>query len=247
MRLVKPALLTLVVLTTAGAQSPDLLLSDSRLTVHTLVREDIFAGFLDNRKDRMARAERNIEALLKERPGDRGNLLAWKGGIALYHAVVAHESGDAEEFERHFAQARENLADAAAARSGNDGAAAITGGSLVLFADRLPEQHRPAAWSQAYEAYALLWKQQGAAIEKLPAHLKGEVLAGLTQSAQRTGRTEEAAQYLDRMLEVLANTRYEPMARQWQADPAIAATTNLTCKTCHGPGRLSARLAALEK
>lgn len=246
MRLVKTALLTVAVFTTTGAQSPDLLLSDSRLTVHTLVREDIFAGLLDDRMDRMSRAERNIEALLKERPEERGNLLAWRGATALYHAVVAHESGRPDEFARHFARAREDFANAADARSGNDGVAATTGGSFAVLADRLPQQHRAAAWSQAYDAYALLWKQQGAAIEELPVHLKGEVLAGLTQSAQRTGRTEEAARYLDRMLEVLANTSYEPMARRWKADPASAATTNLTCKNCHGPGRLSRRVAALK-
>ena len=215
--------------------------------MHTLVREDIFAGLLDDRMDRMSRAERNIEALLKERPEERGNLLAWRGAIALYYAVVAHEAGNPDEFERHFARAREDFANAAAAQSGNDGVAAVTGGSFAVLADRLPQQSRAAAWSQAYDAYALLWKQQGAAIEELPVHLKGEVLAGLTQSAQRTGRTEDAARSLDRMLEVLANTPYEPMARQWKADPASAATTNLTCKNCHGPGRLSRRLAALNK
>jgi hypothetical protein len=84
-------------------------------------------------------------------------------------------------------------------------------------------------------------------LEKMPVHFKGEVLAGLTQSAQRTGRTDEAALHLDRMLTVLAGTRYEPMAQQWKADPSSAATSNLTCKNCHNPGRLAARLQALNK
>ena len=92
-----------------------------------------------------------------------------------------------------------------------------------------------------------MWKQQGATIEKMPVHFKGEVLAGLTQSAQRTGRSDEAAQYLDKMLTVLADTPYEPLAKQWKADPASAATTNLTCKNCHAPGRLSNRLEALKQ
>jgi hypothetical protein len=49
------------------------------------------------------------------------------------------------------------------------------------------------------------------------------------------------------MLAVLPNTPFEPMAKKWKADPASAATTNLTCKNCHGAGRLSARLKTLEK
>ena len=85
----------------------------------------------------------------------------------------------------------------------------------------------------------------GADIEKLPVHHKGEILSGLTQSAQRLGRTDEAARHLDRMLIVLAGTPYESLAKQWKADPAIAATTNLTCRNCHTAGRLENRIAAL--
>jgi hypothetical protein len=81
----------------------------------------------------------------------------------------------------------------------------------------------------------------------MPVHFKGEVLAGLTQSAQRTGRSDETAQYLDRMLTVLANTPYEAMAKKWKEDPASAASSSLTCKNCHNPGRLAARLKALEQ
>lgn len=247
MHLPRSILLASLVVTAAAAQTADQLLSETRLTVHSLLREDIFGGFLDDQMDRVARAERNIEALLKARPGERANLLAWRAGAALYRAVVAHESGNAEAFARYFGQAREDFAAAATVDSGNDGVAAITGGTFALFADRLPDPHRAAAWAQAYDAYTRLWAQQGAAIEKLPVHLKGEVLAGLAQSAQRTGRAEEAAQYVDKMLELLPRTPYEATARQWKADPASAATTNLTCKNCHGPGRLTARLAALNK
>ena len=55
----------------AAAQSADPLLLDTRLTVHTLVREDIFAGWRTNTLDRLSKAEQNIEILLKERPDQR--------------------------------------------------------------------------------------------------------------------------------------------------------------------------------
>ena len=117
---------------------------------------------------------------------------------------------------------------------------------MAVFADRLPESLRAAAWQLAYENYSLLWKAQGAQIDQMPVHFKGEVLAGLTQSAQRTGRTDEAAAMLDKMLEILPNTPYEATAKQWKADPASASTSSLTCKNCHNPGRLASRLKALE-
>ena len=247
MRVLKGALLAFVAITSAAAQTSDALLSEKRLTVHTLLREDIFAGFMSNNMNRFARAEENIEVLLKERPEQRANLLAWKASALTYRAVIAHESGNAEDSRRLLTQARGLFAEASKISDGNDGVAPITGGTLAIFADRLPEAQRASAWALAYDSYSLLWKQQGAGIEKMPVHFKGEVLAGLAQSAQRTGRTAEAAQLVDKMLEVLVNTPYEPMAKRWKDDPASVATTNLTCKNCHNPGRLSARVAALNK
>jgi hypothetical protein len=247
MRLFKGALLALALMTTAGAQAPEPPIGETRLTVHTLLREDVFAGFLDNNMERVARAERNIALLLQQRPAEKANLLAWRGGISVQRAVRAHEAGNAGEFAKHFTAAREDFAAAAKETSGNGGVDAITGGSYAFFADRLPQEHRAAAWSQAYDSYAALWKQQAAQVEKMPLHFKGELLAGMAQSAQRTGRSAESAEFVDRILTLLPNTAFDETAKQWKADPTSAATTNLTCKNCHSPGRLVVKLAALNK
>jgi hypothetical protein len=245
MRLFKGTLLVLAMVTTATAQAPEPPIAETRLTVHTLLREDIFAGFLDNNMERVARAEQNIALLLQQRPGEKANLLAWRGGINVQRAVRAHEAGNAGEFAKHFKAAREDFAAAANETSGNGGVDAITGGSYAFFADRLPQEHRAAAWSQAYDSYAALWKQQAAQVEKMPLHFKGELLAGMAQSAQRTGRSVESAEFVDKILTLLPKTPFEETAQQWKADPASAATTNLTCKNCHSPGRLVVKLAAL--
>ena len=39
----------------------------------------------------------------------------------------------------------------------------------------------------------------------------------MVQSAQRTGRTQEMAEHLDRMLMLLQGTPYEATAQQWKA------------------------------
>jgi hypothetical protein len=217
MKVMKSAAVLFAIAAIAATPPPEPPLSDTRLTVHTLVREDVFAGFLDNDMERFARAERNIDTLLAQRPDQRANLLAWKAGAALYRAVRAHEDNDGATFQRRFQEALETFAEASGLQGSNDGVPAITGGSLALFADRLPAQHR------------------------------GELLAGLAQSAERTGRREEAQQHVDKMLALLKGTPYEKTASAWKADPASAAASNLTCKTCHAPGRLSSRLAALNQ
>jgi hypothetical protein len=76
-------------------------------------------------------------------------------------------------------------------------------------------------------------------------HIRGELLGGLAVSAMRTGRDEEAMRHLDKILAVLANTPYEPVAKKWKANPKAAADTSITCMTCHEQGRLAARLNAI--
>jgi hypothetical protein len=229
------------------AQSPDPPLADSRLTVHTLVREDIFAGFLTDDMERFSRGEKNIQLLLEKRPAEKSSLLAWKGGATLYRAVRAHENNRADEFKTYYRQALDLFTEARKLSPDNEGVAAISGGSFAIFADRLPKENRASAWSQAYDSYLELWKKQAPIVDKLPLHIRGELLGGLAQSAQRTGRTEEMGQYLDKILTLMRDSPYEPVARQWKKNPEAAANTSITCLSCHDGGRLAARVAALNK
>ena len=244
---IKKALLVVALVTVAAAQSPQSPLADSRITIHTLVREDIFAGFMADDMARFERGEKNIQLLLEQRPGQKGNLLSWKGGALLYRAVRAHEGNRADEFKRYYQQALDTFSEAGKTTSGNEGVAAVTGGSFGIFADRLPKEYRAAAWSAAYDNYLTLYKQQAGVLDRLPVHLRGEVLGGLAQAAQRTGRKEETAQYVDKILAVLGGTPYEPVARKWKSNPESAANTSITCMTCHDGGRLAARIADLKQ
>jgi len=229
------------------AQAPEPPITDTRLTVHTLLREDIFAGFLQGDVARMARAEKNADLLLASRPADRPALLAWQGGLALTRAVMANEAKQPEQFGQHYRRAQDLFAEAMKLGPTDVGVFAITGGTQVTIADRLPPAERKASWELGYTAYQHLWKMQEQMIEKLPLHHKGEVLSGLAQTADRTGRREEAAASVERILTLLPDTPYASRARQWKDDPAQRATSKLACQTCHGPGTLVARLAEVSK
>jgi tetratricopeptide (TPR) repeat protein len=231
----------------SSAQAPEPPIADTRVAVQTLVREDIFAGFLQGNVVRLARAEKNLDSLLASRPAARAEILAWQGSIALTHAAIAHEANQPARFDEQYKRARALFSEAAAAGPNNDGVIAITGGSLLMIADRLPAAERAQAWQHAYESYQSLWKSQGAVIEKLPLHHRGEVLAGLAQSAQRTGRTGEIDAQLDRMLSLLPNSNYAKQAQVWKDDPSARANAKLACQSCHAPGTLNARLAELNK
>jgi hypothetical protein len=210
-----------------------------------LVREDIFAGVLNGDMKRFSQGEKNIEILLESRPRDRGVLLGWKGAATLYRAVRELEAGHPASFEQKYAQAGEILSEAKKLGSRRPDLDAIIGGVYAALADRLPEKHRGQAWAQAYHSYRALWKTQGPVVAMLPTHLKGELLGGLAQSAQRTGHDKEAAEYLEKMVALLPGTSYAKAAKSWQDNPNNAAETSLTCLTCHAPGRLAARRRAL--
>jgi tetratricopeptide (TPR) repeat protein len=240
------ALLAAAAVATAPEQEPPR--PDSRLPVSTLLREDVFAGFMEDDLGRFSRGEKNIDLLLEQRPKDKPELLAWKGGATLFRAVHASESGRPEEFQAKYRQALDLFAEAKALAPGDLGVVAVIGGTYVVFGDRLPaKEQRDAAWSEAYEAYRRLWRRQAPSLEQLPTHLRGELLGGLAQSAQRTGRTKEAERYLDKILTLLPGTPYEPIAKQWKKDPASATGTSITCLSCHAPGRLAVRRTALDK
>src|SRR5262245_47180703 len=120
------------------AQAPEPPLGDTRLTVHTLLREDIFAGFLQNDVNRLSRAEKNAESLLSSRPAERPSILAWQGGMELTRAVMAHEASQPEQFRQRYRRAQELFAEAMKTGPDNVGVFAITGGSQLSLADRLP-------------------------------------------------------------------------------------------------------------
>ena len=229
------------------AQAPEPPITDARLTVHTLLREDIFAGFLQGDVTRMARAEKNADLLLASRPADRAAILAWQGSIALTRAAMANDAKQPVQFRQQYQRAQTLFTEAMKLGPDNVGVFAITGGTQVSIADRLPADERKASWELGYNAYQQLWKMQGQGIEKLPLHHKGEVLSGLAQTADRTGRREEAAAGVERILTLLPDTPYATRARQWKEDPSGRATSKLACQTCHAPGMLASRIAEVSK
>jgi hypothetical protein len=247
LRAIKKSLLLVVLVTAAFAQSPQRPLSDTRLSVNTLLREDLFAGFLAEDMESLSRGEKNIKLLLEQRPDAKPTLLAWSALANMYRAVRGHEANHPDEFQRYYKQAVDLFSEAKKLGPDDGGVVAVTGGTYAVLADRLPKEYRAAAWTQAYDNYKVLWKFQGSSVEKLPLHLRGELLAGLAQSSQRTGHREETAEYVDKILTVLANTPYEAVAKRWKANPEAAATATITCLSCHDAGRLGTRVEALNK
>lgn len=149
-----------------------------------------------------------MDILLSERPQDQAPIKAWKAGVAFTRAVHAFEAGHTDAFEREYRKARALYAEAATIAPSHPGVLAITVGGYAVLADRLPEQYRFDGWNTAYTAFKGLWQLQSSELDKLPLHMKGELLAGIAQSALRSGRKDEAAQFLGRIVTLMPGTPY---------------------------------------
>ena len=89
-RVVLVALVSSGLLLAQSAQQP-------RLTVHTQVREDIFAGYMADDMDRFEIGVKKLDAMLRENP-ENVNALSWAGSSELFRAIKAHEAGKQAEF-----------------------------------------------------------------------------------------------------------------------------------------------------
>jgi len=246
MRMIMLSFLALSLVGVALAESPEPPIEDTRIRISTLVREDIFAGWLDNDMERFGRAEKNLDRLMELRPDSKAEALAWKGGAKLYRAVLAHEAGNKEEYDRYFQETRDLFAEAKKLGPKQPVVTVLVGGSYLEFGDRLPKEHAATAWSEAYDNYQVMWQQQGPVVERLPRHIRGELLAGLAESADRTGHKEECDEFLGKIIELLPGSQYQRVAEEWKADPAARHNNRISCKYCHGSGRLEPTVARLK-
>ncbi|MCC6537211.1 MAG: hypothetical protein IT162_06650 [Bryobacterales bacterium] len=214
-----------------------------RLT--TWVREDIFAGFMAGD---VARFERGMQKVAAALAADAGNAeaLGWQGGGKLYRAVRAFEAGDRAAFDRHYAEARADFARGEAALASQPRAAiaylATRGGSFTIMGDRFPPDLRKQAWTEVRTYYSRVREAQQEYFDKLPPHMRGEVLAGLTQAAYRLGEQDAYATALRELLTALPDSVYANRARKWQEQPETAARTSLVCQTCHDAARLDVEM-----
>jgi len=214
-----------------------------QLTVHTQVREDIFAGFMAGDMERFGVGVKKLEKMLAENPAN-ANALAWQAGGDLFLAARANEAGDKATCDLLYTRSLATIDKAFAAGSKDGGVLAVCGASLILFAERLPAEKRLEAYKKGRAFFKELETQQKQFLAQLPVHMKGELLAGLAQSAERVGDSDDSRLYLTEMVRTLKDTPYERRAQKWLDDPASAKQGTIVCQTCHEPGRLENVLAA---
>ncbi len=217
------------------------------LSVYTWTREDLFAGLLANDFDQLAVGMRKLDEILRVNPRDP-DALDMKGfGLAVL-AVRSLESGDRAGFDRQYQEGIKLLDEAYAIAPNNIGVLAVYGATVVMLGPRFPPEMRRPAAEKGKALYEALYRAQETQIDKYPPHLKGEVLGGLADVEQQLGNQEQMRVWLTRIAEGMPGTSYQVRAKQWLENPEkITAKNRVLCLTCHEPGRLKPRLAAIQQ
>ncbi len=211
---------------------------DSKLPIHTLVREDIFAGLLSGDMERSARGYEKLQALKKSRPADLPEIQAWESSVLGLRAANAFKEGKTNDANELLDQAVKLQNEALAKAPKSVGVIAVVGGTWVTIADRFPSEQSKPLWQTTLAMYKSLLKMQESILPKLPLHNRGELLTGIVQAAQRAGDTATFDKYFPVAQESLKGTSYGALLARWASEPALRDRTNISCKSCHDPGKL---------
>jgi tetratricopeptide (TPR) repeat protein len=213
------------------------------LSVYTWSREDIFAGLIGGNYQQLNTGMTKLEEILKQSPKDPDALAMKAAGLSAL-AVRDLDKGDMTGFDRQYDEAIRLLDMAYELNAQGIGVNAVYGGTALYNYGKLPEKRRTHALQMARRSYNFLYKAQEQGLDKLPLHLKGEVLAGIAESEFRAGNIPQAQVYLKRIVETLPDTAYARRAQQWLANPdSVTPSSRLVCQSCHDDGRLKNVLA----
>jgi len=219
----------------------DELAKPDKITLHTWVREDLFAGWIANDTTTFERGATKVDRYLADHPDDR-NGLAWKYLVVSYRMIQARTKGDNDAYGKQLAAAK-GLKTRILAGEARDALNIIVGSSLIRTADVAPDQDRASMYREGRDLLAKVPEIQGKAFDTLPPHMRGELWAQLAYAADRLGETAERDRVLQLMQSQLAGTQYESRARLWQKPENLAKEKGYACISCHEPGRLAPALA----
>jgi len=237
-------ILVLGALSTFSLLAADDLAKPEKLTLHTWVREDIFAGWMAFDAARLELGARKVDRFLQDKPED-ANGLSWKYLELTYRMRDARKKNDQEAYRRHLDAANEIRKRVLAKEPKNPVPGIIIGGSLVFGALYMAEADREWMYREGRELLKKVPELQGPVFEKLPPHMRGELWSMIAFAADRLGDKQDRDHYVNEMATKLAGSPYEARAKRWKEQPALTSEVDNMCISCHEPGRLSAVQARL--
>jgi hypothetical protein len=216
-----------------------------KLTIHTWVREDMFAGLIGRDAAAFDLGLRKLERFLGEHPGE-ANGLAWKFETYSYYLRADREAGNQDAYTRHWTEAQEFKGQALANRVAADVGPLI----LVAFSQIFNAQYaataadRESLFREGRELLRKIQEAQSPQWDKLPVHMRGELWSLIGFASDQIGDREERLRVATEMIDRLKGSVYEARGRRWLNAKQLDAS-DAVCLSCHENGRLKVKLASL--
>lgn len=216
----------------------DDLVKPANISIHTWVREDLFAGWIANDLDSFERGVRKVDLYLNDHPDDPGGL-SWRCLILAYQMRQALAAGDNAAYHRLLAAAKEVRQKTFAGDPQDPSPYIIVGSSLVRLASSAPDEDRAWMYRDGRELLNKVPGLQKDYFDTLPPHMRGELWSQIAFASDRLGDKAERDRVISEMLAKLPGSPYETRARHWQKLPNLKSEGDYTCLSCHDPGRLA--------
>lgn len=184
------------------------LVKPEKLTIHTWVREDLFAGWMVRDQPSFDRGVRKLDAFLESSPNDK-NGLAWKYFVLTYRMREALAGRDIAAYEKHLADAKALRGVIFDGEPRDSGPYIIVGYSLIGGALHAPEADQKWMYRDGREMLRKVQVMQGPVFERLPPHMRGELWSALAVASDRLGDREDRDRVIGDMLVKLAGSPYE--------------------------------------
>ena len=154
----------------------DDLAKPEKLSIHTWVREDIFAGFMAHDTASFERGARKIDRFLADNPGD-ANGLAWKYEVYVYRMRNDRETGNDSAYRQHWAEAQEYKKRSLALRDPKDVAPLLIVGSSQIWGAPYAAGvvDRESLFREGRELLRQAEAMQSEYLDQIPPHMRGEL------------------------------------------------------------------------
>jgi len=195
-----------------------------------LVRDDFFAGLLENDQAALDRAMKFCEDTLARDP-QHSEAMVWHGGGLILRAGAAFRAGRQDQGMKLWTDGMAEMDRAVALAPDNVGTRIPRGAVLLAASPFVPEPERTRLLDKGLGDYKRVLELQKAHFDRLSRHARTQLLFGLADGWNRRGDKERARVYFERVRTIAGKSPYGLRAEAFLAGDTKPAA--LACGGCH--------------
>ena len=195
-----------------------------------LVRDDFFAGLLENDTAALDRAMKFCEDTLARDP-KHSEAMVWHGGGLILRAGAAFRAGKKDEGMALWIEGMAEMDRAVALAPDSIGTRIPRGAVLLSASPFVPEPERSRLLDKGLGDYERVLALQSATFDTLSRHARTQLLFGLADGWSRRGDQAKARGYFERVRDIAGGNAYGKRAAAYLAGDTNPAP--IACGGCH--------------